>query len=86
MLFFKIIIAAVLAATTSARRVQVDQTVNREVLQRRSVEFTSTIEKRSSKPLQTRGSKSNSVPNLTKPQPQTINPPCDPCDDGPGCC
>ncbi|EGF98350.1 uncharacterized protein MELLADRAFT_124535 [Melampsora larici-populina 98AG31] len=37
MLFFKIIIAAVLAATISASPVQVDQTVTREVLQRRNL-------------------------------------------------
>ncbi|EGG07459.1 uncharacterized protein MELLADRAFT_124534 [Melampsora larici-populina 98AG31] len=48
MLFFKFVIAAVLAATISASPVQVDETVTGEVLQGRSVEFTPIIEKRSS--------------------------------------
>ncbi|EGG09904.1 uncharacterized protein MELLADRAFT_124537 [Melampsora larici-populina 98AG31] len=48
MLFFKyVVIAAVLAATISASLVQVDQPVTREVIQRRFVEFTPIIEKRS---------------------------------------
>ncbi|EGG05390.1 uncharacterized protein MELLADRAFT_124538 [Melampsora larici-populina 98AG31] len=54
MLFFKIVIAAVLAATTSGSPVQDDQTFTREVLQRRFVEFSPIIEKRS--PLKTRAS------------------------------
>ncbi|EGF96936.1 uncharacterized protein MELLADRAFT_124533 [Melampsora larici-populina 98AG31] len=70
MRFFKIVIAAVLAATISASPVQDDQPVTREVLQRRFVEFTPIIEKRLR--LKTRG----------PPAPPT----CDPCDDGPGCC
>ncbi|EGG05891.1 uncharacterized protein MELLADRAFT_124543 [Melampsora larici-populina 98AG31] len=83
MLFFKIIIAAVLAATISASRnpAQVDQTVPHEVLQRRQ------FEKRSSRPLKTRDSGNNPSPNTIKPQPTRPNPPtCHPCDDGPGCC
>ncbi|EGF97637.1 uncharacterized protein MELLADRAFT_124531 [Melampsora larici-populina 98AG31] len=62
MLFFKIIIAAVLAATISASPVQVDQTVTGEVLQRRSVEdeVTPIIKKRSSS-LEIRFRKGNGI-------------------------
>ncbi|EGG08536.1 uncharacterized protein MELLADRAFT_124536 [Melampsora larici-populina 98AG31] len=79
MLFFKIIIAAGLAATISARRVQVDQTVTLEVLQRRSVEFTPIIEKRLV--LKTRDFGPGSPIN------SNISPSCSTaCQSGPGCC
>ncbi|EGG09481.1 uncharacterized protein MELLADRAFT_95971 [Melampsora larici-populina 98AG31] len=77
MLFLKVVIAAVLAATISATLVQVDQPVTRDVLQRRFVEFSPFIEKRSL--LKTR----DSGPG---PGPAPRNPKCRPCDDGTGCC
>lgn len=49
MLFFKIVITAVLAVKTSAPNVQVGQTVTRDVLKRQLVEFTPLMERRSTK-------------------------------------
>ncbi|EGG04277.1 uncharacterized protein MELLADRAFT_89506 [Melampsora larici-populina 98AG31] len=78
MLFFKVIIAAVLAATISTSPVQDDQPVTREVLQRRFVEFTPIIKQRLH--LKTRDSAPGPSPGPDDP------PTCHPCDDSPGCC
>ncbi|EGG12710.1 uncharacterized protein MELLADRAFT_124539 [Melampsora larici-populina 98AG31] len=77
MLFFKVVIAAVLAATIPASLVQVDQPVTRDVLQRRFVEFTPFMEKRSLPPAPD--------PNAFKPIAPLPSPPtCEPCEEG--CC
>ncbi|EGG05890.1 uncharacterized protein MELLADRAFT_124541 [Melampsora larici-populina 98AG31] len=76
MLFFKIIIAAVLAATISARRVQVDQTVTCEALQQQYVEFTPIIEKRLSRLLKTCQYGPGNKPPVCWTE----------CESGPGCC
>ncbi|EGG12704.1 uncharacterized protein MELLADRAFT_86947 [Melampsora larici-populina 98AG31] len=86
MLFFKVVIAAVLAATIPASLVQVGQPVTRDVLQRRFVEFTPIIEKRFL--LKTCDSDPGPHPNNPPPHkaPSDEPPTCNPCEGGGGCC